>query len=126
MTISELYKTEVSIRLGSFLGILLVMALWEFAAPRRGLQPRKHSAGSTISASCSLTVSGLSYFPLLRWHGSIAQEHGWGLSIISGIEQSRSHVISSCYGLCHLPARNVPCHPYLLENPSYAPHRFGL
>ncbi|MBF8277879.1 MAG: hypothetical protein HW390_2952 [Candidatus Brocadiaceae bacterium] len=42
MSISEfVIKHEIAIRLGFFFGILVVMALWELAAPRRGLIANK-------------------------------------------------------------------------------------
>ena len=82
MTISEfVIKQEVSIRLGSFFGILLVMALWEFAAPRRRLTASKalrwiNNLGIVFLDSFLVRI----IFPAAAvGMAAFAQEHGWGL-----------------------------------------------
>src|SRR3990167_6509958 len=82
MTISEfVIKQEVSIRLVFFFGILLVMALWEFAAPRRRLTASKalrwiNNIGIVFLDSFLVRI----IFPAATvGMAAFAQEHGWGL-----------------------------------------------
>lgn len=72
---------EVIIRLVFFFGILLIMALWEFAAPRRRL-----TASKAVRWISNLGIVFLDSF-LVRiifpaaavGMAAFAQEHGWGL-----------------------------------------------
>jgi sterol desaturase/sphingolipid hydroxylase (fatty acid hydroxylase superfamily) len=82
MSISEFVKYhEGAIRLGFFFGILVVMALWELAAPRRGLIVSKvfrwiNNFGIVFLNSFLLRL----IFPTAAVGVAVfAQEHRWGL-----------------------------------------------
>ncbi len=72
---------EISIRMGFFIGILTIMALWEFIAPRRALTVSK-----TVRWLNNLGIAFLNSF-LLRLAfptaavgvALFAEHHGWGL-----------------------------------------------
>ncbi len=82
MSVSEFIKShEIAIRLGFFFGILVVMALWELAAPRRRLTVSKalrwiNNLGVVFLNSFLLRFA----FPTAAVGVAVfAQEHGWGL-----------------------------------------------
>jgi len=81
-----LLSHEVSIRLGAFLGIFILVALWELLAPRRILTVSKiirwySNLGITVINSCLLRWG----FPILAVNMAIlAQEKQWG--VINNIE----------------------------------------
>ena len=82
MGISEFVMShEVIIRLVFFFGILLIMALWEFAAPRRRLTASKalrwiNNIGIVFLDSFLVRI----IFPAAAvGMAAFAQEHGWGL-----------------------------------------------
>jgi len=71
----------VLLRLGSFLGVFLLMMLWEIAAPRRALRTPKRARWFS---NLSITVlNGLVGRVLLPFQGAalalVAGQHGWGL-----------------------------------------------
>ena len=72
---------EATIRLAAFGGVLLVMALWEIAAPRRALlmdKPRRWFTNLAIVVADSLALRLL--FPFLAvTMAQIAGDRGWGL-----------------------------------------------
>ena len=82
MGVSEFVMShEVIIRLVFFFGILLIMALWEFAAPRRRLTVSKalrwiNNLGIVFLDSFLVRI----IFPAAAvGMAAFAQEHGWGL-----------------------------------------------
>ncbi len=82
MSVSEFVMShEIIIRLVFFFGILLVMALWEFVAPRRRLTVSKalrwiNNLGVVFLNSFLLRFA----FPTAAVGVAVfAQEHGWGL-----------------------------------------------
>ncbi|MEQ8790265.1 MAG: sterol desaturase family protein [Pirellulaceae bacterium] len=72
---------EISIRLGCFLGVLLLMAAWEFAAPRRRLQvkrPRRWASNLLLVAINTGVVRVL--VPLTAVAAALwAESRDWGL-----------------------------------------------
>ena len=74
-------QIEIAVRLGCFLGVLLIMALWEVASPRRPLTVRK--APRWASNLGLVAVNAV----LARWlvpvtavgAALVAQSRGWGL-----------------------------------------------
>lgn len=74
-------KQEIFIRLGSFFGVLLIMALWEFAAPKRRLTASKalrwiNNIGIVFLGSFLVRI----IFPAAAvGMATFAQDHGWGL-----------------------------------------------
>ncbi|WP_028316620.1 sterol desaturase family protein [Desulfatibacillum aliphaticivorans] len=72
---------EMLVRLGSFFGVFLLMALWEVLAPKRSLnasKPKRWAANLGITATGTLAVrylfsAGATGFAIL------AQEKGWGV-----------------------------------------------
>lgn len=74
-------STETAIRLGCFIGMLLVMAVWELVAPRRRLAARKPLrwlSNLGLVALNALLVRTI--LPLTALGTAIvAQERGWGL-----------------------------------------------
>ena len=82
MGVSEFVMShEVIIRLVFFFGVLLIMALWEFAAPRRRLTASKslrwiNNLGIVFLDSFLVRI----IFPAAAvGMAAFAQEHGWGL-----------------------------------------------
>jgi len=82
MGVSEFVMShEVIIRLVFFFGILLIMALWEFAAPKRRLTASKalrwiNNLGIVFLDSFLVRI----IFPAAAvGMAAFAQEHGWGL-----------------------------------------------
>lgn len=82
MSVSEFIKShEIAIRLGFFFGILVVMALWELATPRRRLTVSKalrwiNNLGVVFLNSFLLRFA----FPTAAVGMAVfAQEHRWGL-----------------------------------------------
>jgi sterol desaturase/sphingolipid hydroxylase (fatty acid hydroxylase superfamily) len=74
-------KSEIFIRLGFFLGIFALMAVWELVAPRRMLSMSKKSrwAGNLVLV-CLNPISVRLIFPLLPVSMAIlARERHWGL-----------------------------------------------
>ena len=76
----EVLPYEPLIRLGCFAGVLLLMALWEFLAPRRRLTVRRTGRWSSnlgLVALNSLAVRLL--VPLGAVSAAVlAEERGWG------------------------------------------------
>jgi sterol desaturase/sphingolipid hydroxylase (fatty acid hydroxylase superfamily) len=72
---------EITVRLGFFLGVLLLMALWEVLAPRRPLTVRKAPRWASNLGLVALNVI------LVRWTvpitavgaAFVAESRGWGL-----------------------------------------------
>jgi len=82
MTLDDLIlQYEPQIRLGFFLGIFAIMALWEIIAPRRRLKAAKavrwaNNIGIVVLNSVVLRL----LFPAAAIGMAVfAQEHGWGL-----------------------------------------------
>ena len=78
---ASILENEALVRLGAFLGVLALMALWELAGPRRVLsqhKPRRWAANLGIVVLDTAVLRLL--FPVLAVGlAVIAQEHGWGL-----------------------------------------------
>ena len=78
---------EATIRLACFAGVLLVMALWEIAAPRRALlmdKPRRWFTNLAIVVADSLALRLL--FPFLAVAmAQIATDRGWGLFALTDL-----------------------------------------
>jgi len=74
-------QNEGPIRLSIFLGILVIMALWELAAPRRYLRMSKWRRwGSNLGLVVVNTLVMRLVFPILAVGAAIwARENGWGL-----------------------------------------------
>ena len=72
---------EQEIRLGAFLGVFILVALWELAAPRRRLQVSKAVRWTSNIAIAALnTVILRLVFPAAAVGVAVvAGEHGWGL-----------------------------------------------
>jgi sterol desaturase/sphingolipid hydroxylase (fatty acid hydroxylase superfamily) len=72
---------EPIIRLGCFVSILLLMALWEFLAPRRQLSVRRGMRWSSNLGLTALNTLAVRFLVPLGAIGTalFAQEHGWGL-----------------------------------------------
>jgi len=73
--------TESSIRLGSFAGVLILMAAWELLFPRRRLAVRKSTRWlSNLGLVVLNTVAVRLLLPLgAVGMALVAKEHGWGL-----------------------------------------------
>ena len=78
---------EATIRLACFAGVLLVMAVWEIAAPRRALlmdKPRRWFTNLAIVVADSLALRLL--FPFLAVAmAQIAADRGWGLFALTDL-----------------------------------------
>jgi sterol desaturase/sphingolipid hydroxylase (fatty acid hydroxylase superfamily) len=74
-------EKEIVIRLGFFLGIFALMAVWELLAPRRVLSmPKKGRWVGNLVLLCFNPISVRLIFPLLPVSTAIlAQERHWGL-----------------------------------------------
>ena len=74
-------QNEGAIRLGFFLGILVVIALWEIAAPRRSLiQSKLWRWPGTLGIVVINTVVMRLTFPILAVGAAVwTQQAGWGL-----------------------------------------------
>ncbi len=74
-------QNEGAIRLSIFLGILVLMALWELAAPRRALRQSKWRRwGGNLGIVVVNTIVVRLLFPILAVGAAIwAQQKGWGL-----------------------------------------------
>lgn len=72
---------EALIRLAAFAGVLLAMALWEIAAPRRGrVQPTRKRWVTNFSIVALDTLALRVLFPILAVGVAIeAESRGWGL-----------------------------------------------
>ena len=72
---------EPTIRLAAFLGILVAMALWEVAAPRRRREiPRVIRWTNNLALVVVDTVILRLSFPILAVGLAVmAEDHGWGL-----------------------------------------------
>ena len=76
-----LLSSESSLRLGVFLGILAVMAIWEFAAPRRRMEiPRIIRWTNNLAVIAIDTILVRLTFPIVAVGFAIlAESNGWGL-----------------------------------------------
>ena len=74
-------QNEGTIRLSIFMGVLVVMALWEIAAPRRALnQAKLRRWGGNLGIVVLNTVVVRLVFPILAVGAAVwAQHKGWGL-----------------------------------------------
>ncbi|MBC8337330.1 MAG: sterol desaturase family protein [Rhodospirillales bacterium] len=74
-------NNEIAIRLGAFFGIFALMAVWELAAPRRGLQQSKAVRWySNLGIVAVNTVIARIVFPLAPVGVALwAAERGWGV-----------------------------------------------
>lgn len=74
-------QNEGAIRLSIFLGVLLAMALWEIAAPRRALgQSKWRRWGGNLGIVVINTVVVRLLFPILAVGAAVwAEQKGWGL-----------------------------------------------
>lgn len=74
-------RLEFFVRLGFFLGILLLMALWETFAPRRPLTVRKAPRWASNLGLVALNMMFVRWFvPITAVGGAIvAQSRGWGV-----------------------------------------------
>ena len=71
---------ETMLRLGAFLGVLAVVALWEFRAPRRKLAlPRRARWPANLGIVALNTVLVRLVLPVAVGLGAVAQAQGWGL-----------------------------------------------
>lgn len=84
--IDTLFDHETAIRLGCFLGVLLAMAGWELAAPRRALSQSKALRWYANLGIVALnTILARAVFPLAPIAvAMVAQERGWGLLNLAG------------------------------------------
>lgn len=74
-------QVEIIARLGFFGGVLLVMSLWEWLAPRRRLTIRKAPRwASNLGLVALNTIAARLFIPLTAVASAIiAEERGWGL-----------------------------------------------
>ncbi len=74
-------QNEGTIRLSIFLGVLVVMALWELAAPRRALgQSKRRRWGGNLGIVVLNTITVRLLFPILAVGAAVwAEQKGWGL-----------------------------------------------
>lgn len=74
-------QNEGTIRLSISLGVLVVMALWEFAAPRRDLgQSKWRRWGGNLGIVVLNTITVRLLFPILAVGAAVwAEQKGWGL-----------------------------------------------
>lgn len=74
-------QVEVSVRLGFFLGVLLVMALWEALAPRRALTVRKSPRWASNLGLVVLNGLLARFLVPITAVGAaiVAESRGWGL-----------------------------------------------
>lgn len=74
-------QVEIAVRLGFFVGVLLVMALWEFRAPRRALSVRKSPRwASNLGLVVLNTFAARLLIPITAVAAAmLAQSRGWGL-----------------------------------------------
>jgi sterol desaturase/sphingolipid hydroxylase (fatty acid hydroxylase superfamily) len=81
---------DTTIRLLSFLGLLLILAGWEFMAPRRQLtRPRPARWFANLSLIAIDNAVARLVFPVLPvGMALIAQERGWGLFNHSGLPEA--------------------------------------
>lgn len=82
MSITEtIFAAEPQLRLGVFLSVLAIMALWELLAPRRRRDiPRVIRWSNNLALVVIDTIVLRLTFPILAVGLAImAQEHGWGL-----------------------------------------------
>jgi sterol desaturase/sphingolipid hydroxylase (fatty acid hydroxylase superfamily) len=80
-TTETIFAAEPQLRLGMFLGVLVIMALWELLAPRRRRDiPRVIRWSNNLALVVIDTVVLRLTFPILAVGLAImAQERGWGL-----------------------------------------------
>lgn len=73
--------TEDLIRMGSYLSVLLIMATWEFIAPRRPLTASKlcRWGGNLTIVILNTAIARLFFMGGVIATAAIAQERGWGL-----------------------------------------------
>jgi sterol desaturase/sphingolipid hydroxylase (fatty acid hydroxylase superfamily) len=78
---ATLLEQEASIRLGAFLAMLALMALWELAAPRRRREiPRLLRWSNNLALVVIDTIAVRLAFPVLAvGMALLAEERGWGL-----------------------------------------------
>ena len=104
---------EVQIRLGFFFGMLILVAGWEFAAPRR---PLTQSRALRWSGNLGMVVINSL---VLRWGfpflavgmALLAEERGWGLLNAYPVPFAAAVALSprrclSCSGSCRTHARS--------------------
>jgi sterol desaturase/sphingolipid hydroxylase (fatty acid hydroxylase superfamily) len=74
-------KTELFVRLGFFVGILIIMALWEYSAPRRPLTTSKATRWtSNLGLVVIDSILVRLVFPVtLMAVAFLARQRGWGL-----------------------------------------------
>ncbi|MBL6953921.1 MAG: sterol desaturase family protein [Alphaproteobacteria bacterium] len=77
----SIMQNEGTIRLSISLGVLVVMALWEFAAPRRDLgQSKWRRWGGNLGIVVLNTITVRLLFPILAVGAAVwAEQKGWGL-----------------------------------------------
>lgn len=77
----EFLKTEPGIRLGSFAGVFLLMAVWELMAPRRELTVKKPSRWASNMGLVVVSTIALRFVAPLGAVGVaiFAETQGWGL-----------------------------------------------
>ncbi len=78
---NSIMQNEGAIRLSIFLGVLVAMALWEIAAPRRALgQSKWRRWGSNLGIVVVNTMVVRVLFPILAVGAAVwAEQKGWGL-----------------------------------------------
>ena len=74
-------QIEITVRLGFFLGVLLIMAFWELLAPRRSLTVRKAPRWVSNLGLVALNVMLVRMVVLITAAGAalVAESRGWGL-----------------------------------------------
>ena len=74
MSVEEyILGNEVTIRLGFFLGVFAVMAVWEIIAPRRRLHASKAvrwAKAKDIVSTWLITIPGAAAVGILAWFGA--------------------------------------------------------
>ncbi|MBT3558850.1 MAG: sterol desaturase family protein [Rhodospirillales bacterium] len=96
MEIPEVIGTEAVIRGLAFLGVLLIMVVWELMAPRRPLtRPRGERWVVNILIIAVNTMIARFMFPAMALSAAfLAEDNGWGLLHMVGAPASIAFVVS--------------------------------
>ncbi len=96
MSAAALLAHQQSLRLGFFLGIFAVMALWEILAPRRRLQVSKAARWlNNIGIVALNTLIARLVFPAAAVGVALfAREHGWGLLSVTHLPDALTIAIA--------------------------------
>ena len=105
-------SAEPTARLAVFLGMLLLMVVWEIAAPRRRQEiPRLLRWTNNIGIVVIDTILVRLAFPVVAVGlAIISQERGWGFFNIFELPGAGFHCVVTCAGSGNLfAACDVPC-----------------